>query len=96
MKTCKFELLVRNTGLFHCAADVNGWAELYTHEEFESPCPHCKKRVAGKPTVVDHELKSAEFWEIAGELITEEDWNRFMYSKYPETHRCKCVLVTKG
>ena len=74
MKDCKFEIRVGETGRFHCAADVNGWAYLWTHEEFESPCDGCKKRVGGKATKVERELKSAEFWQVAGSIITEKDW----------------------
>jgi len=82
MAACKFEITIGSTGRFHCAADVNGWAYLWTHEEFESPCVGCKKRRDGEPTKVEHELKSAEFWQVAGNIITEKDWDHLNAVKH--------------
>lgn len=75
MKTCRFELTLPN-GLFHCAADEHGWAWLWEHDEINDPCP-CEKFIEGEPTKLEHELKSTEFWKVAGELIREEDWEKW-------------------
>ena len=74
MTECRFMIRIANSSdkLFHCAANVNGWAFMFS--ENDDACLHCSKKVNGKPTVVDHELKSAEFWELSGTLIREQDW----------------------
>jgi len=78
MKKCKFEIKIMNSAfgknMFHCARDKNGWAHIWKHDNVSCPCLNCTLCVEGSPSVVDRELKSDEFWEIAGGLITDKDW----------------------
>ena len=72
---CKFKIHIKKTGMFQCAADANGWAWLWNNkDETENPCGYCKKYKSGKGKFVSHELKSGEFWDIAGGMITPADW----------------------
>ena len=62
---------------------MRGWAYLWWHDGLRDPCP-CKKKIDGKPLVVDHELKSAEFWEISGKRIRGRDWEEWKRRKEKE------------
>jgi hypothetical protein len=70
MAECRFMIKVKNQRVFHCAVFVHGWAELF----MDDACIACPYKVKGKPIVVDKELKSGEFWEIAGKQIRAKDW----------------------
>jgi len=71
---CRFELKIIGTDRFQCAADPYGFAYIYGYEDYESPCPYCQKKIDGKPTRIKKELKPKEFWEVAGKLIRQKDW----------------------
>lgn len=78
MKKCKFEIAITKSAYgnntFQCARDCDGWAYIWKHDT-SSPCIDCSLYVKGTPVVVDRELKSNEFWEIAGGMIENKDWD---------------------
>lgn len=73
---CKFEMQIKNTNKFQCAVKFgsNGWAYLWSHNGLNDPCEDCKYKTKGVPIEVEKELKSNDFWEQSGKLITEKDW----------------------
>jgi hypothetical protein len=76
--TCRFEMQIKKTGRFHCAAQFgpNGWAYLWTHaEDFRDPCIGCPIKIEGRPLVVSGEIRSKDFSEIAGKRIRGKDWD---------------------
>ena len=73
---CRFEMQIKGTPRFQCAAEVHGWAHLWKHGDFD-PCPKCEKKIEGKPITIDRELKSAYFWKAAGKRIRARDWREF-------------------
>lgn len=86
MSECRFKIRVAKSGLYHCAANVNGWAYLFSEkEDYRNACIGCKKYVPGKPKKVKRELKSIEFWAVAGKLVRAGDWEMF---KRLERERC--------
>ena len=76
MNTCRFELQIKNTKQFQCAAKFgfDGWAYSWQHEEWRDPCIDCPIKINGRPLVVDGEVKSRDFGEVAGRQIRARDW----------------------
>ena len=75
--SCKFEIQIGDTDKFQCAADVNGWAWIWSHEKWRNPCTGCDKRINGKPARVDHELRAADFFPFACSIIKAQDWKEW-------------------
>ena len=73
---CRFEMRIKGTAMFQCAAERIGWAHLWEHGDFD-PCLKCEKKISGKPLQIDNELKSAEFWPLAGKQIRTKDWQEW-------------------
>lgn len=76
--TCKFEIQIKNTKRFHCATKFGfrGWAYTWTHsKEMGDPCEGCPIKIIGKPLVVDREVRSSKWGDVAGSRITTKDWD---------------------
>jgi len=92
---CRFEIQIQKTafrGAFHCAVKygVQGWAWLWHHKpKWRDPCRNCPYYTEGMPTVVERELKAGQFWELSGQLIREQDWEKIDRIEFDDTiHRC--------
>jgi hypothetical protein len=74
--TCRFEIRIRKTQRFQCAAKFgfDGHAYLWAHDDLHDPCPGCPIMIEGKLSVIEHELKPAEFASVAGKRIRRTDW----------------------
>ena len=73
--SCKFRLIVPS-GMFHCAADVNGWAYLWSSDSdsLNSLKGDCQHYVRCEGKYITRELDSSHFWDTSGDLISPADW----------------------
>jgi hypothetical protein len=86
--TCRFELQIKETNRFHCAAKFgpNGWAYTWTHaEEISDPCIGCPIKIDGKPLIVPIEIPSGMFGVVAGKQIRRKDWKEIEQRGYTVT-----------
>ena len=84
MSDCRFELKIKDSKYFQCAAafGFNGWAYLWRHDEpMQNPCNDCEIKINGNPLVVAGEIRACDWGEIAGGRIRACDWEKIKRAK---------------